>query len=246
MLVLKVSWDYVLIGVKSSDCSRCPILSKQNFSSPVDLKKVITPKTLILLRRINNRWKEEKVLYNSCVGSIVRFSSEQSHIYIFWLWLAVKSELMSAPKIFVLKSSWRIQGWPSTWGSGSMMWPSSYIRGGLSLKLVSIHLHESVISSSLQTTMYLCIFTKPTLKSLCTSEPLISLDQIILVTSFFLSKIWMEIFNSTTWIFFSDGIVGATSLNTTLVPLVSSFDDLSLERALPRLFSDIVHSRPSH
>jgi hypothetical protein len=56
----------------------------------------------------------------------------------------------------------------------------------------------------------------------------------------------MEIFNPTMWIFFFDGIVGATSLNPTFVSLVKSLGDLSLERFLLVLFSDIVHSCLSH
>jgi hypothetical protein len=48
------------------------------------------------------------------------------------------------------------------------------------------------------------------------------------------------------WIFFFEGIVGATSLNPTLKPLVQSLGDLLLEPVLPMLFSDIVHSCSSH
>jgi hypothetical protein len=78
-----------------------------------------------------------------------------------------------------------------------------------------------------------------------------ALDQVLTwsypsMTNFFSSECWMEIFNPTTWIFFFDGIVGVTSLNPTLVPLVQSLGDLSLERVLLVLFYDIVHSYSSH
>jgi hypothetical protein len=46
----------------------------------------------------------------------------------------------------------------------------------------------------------------------------------------------MKIFNPTTWIFFFNGIVGATLLNPTLIPLVQSLGDLPSERVL----SDVI------
>jgi hypothetical protein len=39
------------------------------------------------------------VIYNSCIGLMVRFPSEQSQICIFGLLITVKSDLMSTSKI---------------------------------------------------------------------------------------------------------------------------------------------------
>jgi hypothetical protein len=61
--------------------------------------------------------------------------------------------------------------------------------------------------------MRLCIFKKPTLEYVYMNEPLISLDKITFVADFFSSELWMEMFNSSTWIFFFEGIGGATPLN---------------------------------
>jgi hypothetical protein len=57
---------------------------EQNFSSPVQLRKVITPKPLIVSGRADNRWKDQKVLYNSCIWLLVRFPSEQSQLYTYY------------------------------------------------------------------------------------------------------------------------------------------------------------------
>jgi hypothetical protein len=42
---------------------------EQNFSSPVQLLKAITHEPLIVSGRANNYWKDQKVFYNSCIGS---------------------------------------------------------------------------------------------------------------------------------------------------------------------------------
>jgi hypothetical protein len=56
----------------------------------------------------------------------------------------------------------------------------------------------------------------------------------------------MNVLSPTTWICCFDEIVGVTSLNPTVVPLNQSIGDLSLERVLPMLFLDILHSCSTH
>jgi hypothetical protein len=78
-----------------------------------------------------------------------------------------------------------------------------------------------------------------------------ALDQVLawgcpFIVDFSYLELWREMFHPTTLIFFFEGIVGATSLNPILIPLVQSLGDLSLERVLSILFSDIVHSCLSH
>jgi hypothetical protein len=53
-------------------------------------------------------------------------------------------------------------------------------------------------------------------------------------------------FKPTTWIFFSEGIVGATSLRPISITLILSFGDYSLKRVLQCCFSNIVLSYSSH
>jgi hypothetical protein len=55
-------------------------LSAQTYSSLADVKKFITLKPVTLSRRAINRWKDQKVFYNSCIWILVRFPSEKSHI----------------------------------------------------------------------------------------------------------------------------------------------------------------------
>jgi hypothetical protein len=127
MLELKVSWDYILIGVKCSDFSRGSILSRTEFQQPDQLPKFITPEPLIVSPSVNNCWKEGKVFYDSCTHLLVRFSLEQSQNWNSWLLLAVKQELTSMPNIFVWCPVGRIKDDHFTWSSSSMRWCSSYI-----------------------------------------------------------------------------------------------------------------------
>jgi hypothetical protein len=100
MLVLKIS-SGVTLNYSQTVMLVCMLNSVRNrISAAQSTSKAITPKLLIVSRRINNRWKGKKVFYNSCFCPIVRFSSEQSQSYNFWLLLAVKSELTSAPKFW--------------------------------------------------------------------------------------------------------------------------------------------------
>jgi hypothetical protein len=58
-------------------------LSAQTYSSLDDVQKCITPKPLTVSGPASNYWKDEKVLYNYCIGLMVRFSSEQFQIQCF-------------------------------------------------------------------------------------------------------------------------------------------------------------------
>jgi hypothetical protein len=48
-------------------------LSAQTYNSLADVQKLIAPKLFIKSGCINNRWKEERVIYNYCIGLPVRF-----------------------------------------------------------------------------------------------------------------------------------------------------------------------------
>jgi hypothetical protein len=78
-------------------------LSAQTYNSLVDVQKCITPKLLTISGCACNHWKDEKVLYNYCIGFMVRFSSERFQIRCFWPLVAVKLELTSITKIFILE-----------------------------------------------------------------------------------------------------------------------------------------------
>jgi hypothetical protein len=58
-------------------------LSAQTYNSLADVQKFITPKPLTVSGRASNHWKDEKVLYNYCIGLIVIFSSERFRIRCF-------------------------------------------------------------------------------------------------------------------------------------------------------------------
>jgi hypothetical protein len=84
---------------------------QHRLGSSADVQKFITLKPFIVSRHKNNRWKEERVFYNYCIGLPVRFQTCQHQNLIFWLLIAVKSDLTSVSEIFFLKFSWCIQGW---------------------------------------------------------------------------------------------------------------------------------------
>jgi hypothetical protein len=48
-------------------------LSAQTYSSMADVQKFITLRRVIASRRANNRWKDQKVFYNSCICRQVIF-----------------------------------------------------------------------------------------------------------------------------------------------------------------------------
>jgi hypothetical protein len=52
-------------------------LSAQTYSSSSDVQKFITLRPFIVSGRVNNRWKEERVLYNYCIGLPVKFQAHQ-------------------------------------------------------------------------------------------------------------------------------------------------------------------------
>jgi hypothetical protein len=97
-LVLQVFWDDKASVVKNSVFPGGSSLSAQIYSSLTDVKKFITLKPFILSRRVNNRWKEERVFYNYSIGIPVRLQTCQQQNWIFWLLLVVKSDLTSVPK----------------------------------------------------------------------------------------------------------------------------------------------------
>jgi hypothetical protein len=52
-------------------------LSAQTYSSLANVQKCITPKPLTVSGHASNHWKDEKVIYNYCIGLMVIFSSDQ-------------------------------------------------------------------------------------------------------------------------------------------------------------------------
>jgi hypothetical protein len=83
MLILEVSWDCIQSGVKSSDFMGYLILSRTDFQQPGQFQKAVTPKPPIISRCESNRWKDEKVFYNYCIGLLVRFQPCQFQIWCF-------------------------------------------------------------------------------------------------------------------------------------------------------------------
>jgi hypothetical protein len=72
-LVLQVFWYDNASVAKNAVFPGGSSLSAQTYSSMTDVKKFITLKPFILSERVNNRWKEQGVLYNYCIGLLVRF-----------------------------------------------------------------------------------------------------------------------------------------------------------------------------
>jgi hypothetical protein len=110
-LVLQVFWDDNVSVVKNAVFPDGSSLSAQTYSSLADVQKFISIKPFILSRSVNNRWKDQKVFYNSCICPPIIFPLEQSQICTYWPLLAVKSYSASVPKFFILRFSWWIQGW---------------------------------------------------------------------------------------------------------------------------------------
>jgi hypothetical protein len=48
-------------------------LSVQTYSSLADVQELITLRPFIVSVRVNNFWKEDRVIYNYCIGLPVRF-----------------------------------------------------------------------------------------------------------------------------------------------------------------------------
>jgi hypothetical protein len=72
-LVLQVFWDDNASMVKNAVFPGGSSLSAQAYSSLADVQKFITLRMFIVSGHVNNRWKEERVLYNYCIGLLVRF-----------------------------------------------------------------------------------------------------------------------------------------------------------------------------
>jgi hypothetical protein len=53
----------LVLGSKVQVSQVAQICSEQKFSSLVDVRKIITPRTFIVSGYINNRWKDEKLVY---------------------------------------------------------------------------------------------------------------------------------------------------------------------------------------
>jgi hypothetical protein len=76
-LVLQVSRDDSASRVKNAVVPDSSSLSAQAYSSLADVQKIITLRPFIVSVHINNRWKEERVRYNYCIGLPVRLQTCQ-------------------------------------------------------------------------------------------------------------------------------------------------------------------------
>jgi hypothetical protein len=172
MLVLKVSGYCIRMGVQRSDFSECSIMFRTEFQQSDQIWSIISPKPLIVYWHANNRWKYQKVFYNSCICLLVRFSSEQSQIYNFWLLLIVKLDLISLSKIcfkvFSVDSRMAIFCGVSTtwWGVYCVSVSAPSIRWCRSATRTRSNRFPSIAR-------LLGIFSLPILESLAIMEPLI-------------------------------------------------------------------------
>jgi hypothetical protein len=82
-LVLQVFWDDNASMVKNAVFPGGSSLSAQTYSSLADVQKFITLRSFIVSGCVNNRWKEERVFYNYCIGIMVIFSAERFQIWYF-------------------------------------------------------------------------------------------------------------------------------------------------------------------
>jgi hypothetical protein len=82
-LILHIVWDDKASVVKKAVFRGGSSLSAQTYSSLANVQKFITLRTVIVSGRVNNRWKEEKVFYNVCIGLLVRFQACQHQNWIF-------------------------------------------------------------------------------------------------------------------------------------------------------------------
>jgi hypothetical protein len=123
----RISWYDIQSGVKSSDFSERSVLSRTEFQQPSQIPKVITPKLLTVSEHANNRWKDENVFYNYCVGILVRFQPCRSRFDVIGLLFAVKSELPSVPNFSFWSSLGGVEDCHLSWCFNNMIWCSSYI-----------------------------------------------------------------------------------------------------------------------
>jgi hypothetical protein len=141
-------------------------LLAQTYGSLTDVQKFITLRLFSVLGRVNNRWKQERALYNYCIGLPVWLQTCWHQNWIFWLLLAAKSELASVSEIFVLKFSWWIQGsvpvmvFQQHDGASFILYP----RVLLSQDGVDPHTNSQLMFPS--TTMRICPVGRPVVKPL--------------------------------------------------------------------------------
>jgi hypothetical protein len=72
-LVLKVFWNEDASIVKTAVFPGCSSLSAPTYGSMTETQKFITLRPFAVSGSVNNRWKEERVFYNYCIGILVRF-----------------------------------------------------------------------------------------------------------------------------------------------------------------------------
>jgi hypothetical protein len=73
-------------------------LAAQTYSSLADVQKFITLRLFVVSGRVNNRWKEQEVFYNSCILLQIRFPTEKFQTCTYLLLLVVKSDSTLVPK----------------------------------------------------------------------------------------------------------------------------------------------------
>jgi hypothetical protein len=130
-LVLQVFWDDNASVVKKSVFPGGSSLSAQTYNSLADVQKFITLGTFIISRSASNRWKDQKVFYNSCIWFQVRFPSDQSKICTYWLLLAVKSDSASVSKFSFWSFLGEFEDAHLSWYFRGMMWCLSCSRYSL-------------------------------------------------------------------------------------------------------------------
>jgi hypothetical protein len=111
-LLLQVFWNDDVSVVENAIFPGCSSLSALTYSGLTDIQKFITLRPFIISGRVNNRWKDKNVFYNSCIWLQVRFPFRA--VLALLLPTAARSQVRFSVgvKSFVLKFSWRIQGWP--------------------------------------------------------------------------------------------------------------------------------------
>jgi hypothetical protein len=76
-LVLQVFWDDNASVVKNVVFLGGSVCQHRLTAAELMFKNSLTPKPFTLSGRVNNCWKEERVLYNYCIGLQVRFQACQ-------------------------------------------------------------------------------------------------------------------------------------------------------------------------
>jgi hypothetical protein len=123
-LVLQFFWDDNVLVVKNAVVPDGSSLSAQTYNSLTDVQKLITLRPFIISVRINNRSKEERVVYNYCIGLLIRFLTRQCQNWIFWLLLVVEADLHRCQKF----SFWSFLG---EFKDGHLSWCFNIMMGHL-------------------------------------------------------------------------------------------------------------------